>query len=152
MGKAALVERTRALGETDTCWTGRLSAPDHVLHGGEYFTEYLYRQPRSAAETALLVEAAECEVFGAYGCDGDTHWTPAAVRDWWRDRGRITRYLAQEHHDWADDPEAVRQGVRAGIRDFASYIDGELAIDLRVYMYWLEERRSPEPGNRLPDL
>ncbi|HWS37741.1 MAG TPA: hypothetical protein VN408_34050, partial [Actinoplanes sp.] len=45
-------------GETDICWTGRLHAPDHVLYGGEYFTEFVYRQPRTATEVAALADAA----------------------------------------------------------------------------------------------
>lgn len=139
-------------GETDTCRTGRLSAPDHVLYGGQYFTEYIYRQPKSAAETALLVDAAACEPFGGYACDGDNRWTPAMVREWWRDRGRITEYLAQHFYQWDEHPDATSQGTRSGIEDFQSYLAGELASDLRVYLYWLEERRSPEPGDRLPEL
>lgn len=139
-------------GETDTCWTGRLSAPDHVLYGGRYFTEYIYRQPKTPAETALLVEAAACEVFSGYACDGDSRWTPAAVRDWWRDRGRITEYLTRHFYEWDEHPDAKSQGIRAGIRDFQAYIADELAGDLRIYLYWLDERRSPDPGDRLPEL
>lgn len=45
-------------GETDTCWTGRLHAPNHVLYGGEYLTEFVYRQPRTATEVAALADAA----------------------------------------------------------------------------------------------
>ncbi|MFD9722183.1 hypothetical protein [Streptomyces sp. NPDC059076] len=33
--------------ETDTCWTGRLSAPAHVLYGGKHLSEYVYRQPKT---------------------------------------------------------------------------------------------------------
>jgi hypothetical protein len=71
-------------GATDTCWTGRLSAPAQVLYGGEYLTEYVYRQPRTPADTALLVEAADNDPFLGYGCDDDSRWTPATVLGWWR--------------------------------------------------------------------
>ncbi|MFF3537905.1 ferredoxin [Streptomyces sp. NPDC002466] len=136
-------------GETDTCRTGRLSAPQHVLYGGEYLTEYVYRQPRTPAETARLVEAADQDPFLGYGCDGDSRWTPDAVREWWRGRGRITRYLSA--HDW-DDMDWAEQGVAAAVRDFADYIAGPLPGDLRIYLHWLEEGRSPVPGERLPEL
>ncbi|NEC49707.1 hypothetical protein G3I18_14140 [Actinospica acidiphila] len=65
-------------GETDTCRTGRVSAPRHVLYGGQYVTEYVYRRPRTPAETARLVEAAAHDPALGYGCDGDSHWTPVA--------------------------------------------------------------------------
>ncbi|WP_329120125.1 ferredoxin [Streptomyces sp. NBC_01465] len=136
-------------GETDTCRTGRLSAPQHVLYGGEYLTEYVYRQPGTPAETARLVEAADCDPFLGYGCDGDARWTPGTVRAWWGDRSRITQYLSG--HDW-DDIDWAEQGLAAAVRDFASYLAGQLAADLRIYLYWLEERRSPMPGDRLPEL
>jgi hypothetical protein len=38
------------------------------------------------------------------------------------------------------------------VHDYAAYIEGELAQHLRVYMFWLEERRSPGPMERLPPL
>ncbi len=136
-------------GETDTCWTGRLSAPQHVLYGGEYLTEYVYRQPRTPAETAQLVEAADQDPFLGYGCDGDVYWTPEAVREWWRDRGRITQYLSDQ--DWAEIDRAD-QGIAAAVRSFESYLAGGLADDLRIYLYWLEEGNSPLPAERLPEL
>jgi hypothetical protein len=136
-------------GETDTCRTGRLHAPQHVLYGGTYLTEYVYRQPRTAAEVALLVEAADEDPFLGYGCDGDSHWTPDAVREWWHDRGRITRYLSSQDWEAVDWP---RQGVVSAVRDYESYLAGPLAADLRIYLHWLEEGRSPVTGERLPEL
>ncbi|MFB9554195.1 ferredoxin [Streptomyces roseoviridis] len=136
-------------GETDTCRTGRISAPQHVLYGGEYLTEYVYRQPRRPAEAARLVEAACCDPLLGYGCDGDTRWTPDAVREWWRDRGRIIEYLSA--HDW-NAIDWAQQGVFAAVRDYESSFAGRLAADLRTYLFWLEEGRSPSAGERLPDL
>ncbi|MBB4966326.1 hypothetical protein [Saccharothrix violaceirubra] len=49
-------------GETDTCRTGRLSAPRHVLYGGEFPNEFVHRQPRTRDEVDRVVEAAACEV------------------------------------------------------------------------------------------
>ncbi|MYV53869.1 ferredoxin [Streptomyces sp. SID3212] len=139
-------------GETDTCWTGRLAAPSHVLYGGEYLSEYVYRQPKTHADTALLVEAADQDPFLGYGCDGDLRWTPETVREWWSERGRVTRYLADHRSTWDESDVTWGQGIGAAVRDFEAYIAGGLATDLRVYLYWLEERRSPAPGDRLPEL
>ncbi len=115
-------------------------------------SEYVYRQPRTPAETAQLVEAAECDPFLGYGCDGDAHWTPRAVREWWRDRGRIVQYLSDGMSEWDDSDARAGQGVAAAVQDYESYMTGSLATDLRIYLYWLEEGRSPGHGDRLPEL
>ncbi|MFI8963984.1 hypothetical protein ACIGO8_17925 [Streptomyces sp. NPDC053493] len=36
--------------------------------------------------------------------------------------------------------------------NYAAYLDGELAEHLRVYLFWIEERRSPTTADRLPQL
>ncbi|MFI1128686.1 hypothetical protein [Streptomyces althioticus] len=59
-------------------YADRVSAPRHVLYGGQYVTEYVYRRPRTPAETARLAEAAAHDPVLGYGCDGDSHRTPAA--------------------------------------------------------------------------
>ncbi|MFD5770674.1 ferredoxin [Streptomyces sp. NPDC127049] len=138
--------------QTDNCGTGRLQAPELVLYEAEYFSEYVYRQPRTPEELRQLIDAAEEEPFSSYGCDGDAHWTPAAVREWWRDRGRITEYLADRRSDWEAYDASAGQGVAAAARQYAAYLDGELASHLRVYLFWLEERRSPTVADRLPML
>ncbi|MFJ2651185.1 ferredoxin [Streptomyces sp. NPDC087420] len=139
-------------GATDTCWTGRVSAPDHVLYGGEYLTEYVYRQPKAPADTALLIEAADQDPLLGYGCDGDSRWTPEAVREWWSERGRVTCYLSDNRSAWDESEVKWGQGIGAALRDFESYIAGGLATDLRISLYWLEELRSPSPDDRLPEL
>ncbi|MEU2822783.1 ferredoxin [Streptomyces bacillaris] len=137
---------------TDNCGTGRMYPPALVLYEGEHFTEYVYRQPRTAQELRQLVDAAEAEVFRAYGCDGDDRWTPETVREWWRDRARIKEYLATRRPAWEDDDARSGQGTAAAADDYAAYIDGELAAHLRVYLFWLDERRAPTAVDRLPLL
>ncbi|GIH22744.1 hypothetical protein Aph01nite_10540 [Acrocarpospora phusangensis] len=137
---------------TDNCGTGRIHAPDLVLYEGEYFSEYVYRQPRTAEELQQLVDAADADPWAGYGCDGDEHWTLAAVREWWRDRGRVREYLVDRRGEWEADDEKSGQGTAAAALDYASYLDGELASHLRIYLYWLDERRSPTPTDRLPEL
>lgn len=138
--------------DTDNCGTGRIHAPELVLYEADHFTEYVYRQPRTVQELQQLVDAAEAEAFSGYGCDGDTHWTPAVVRNWWRDRGRIREYLSSRRADWEADDTKAGQGVAAAAKNYAAYLDGELAEHLRVYLFWLEERRSPTTADRLPQL
>ncbi|MFI0943603.1 hypothetical protein [Streptomyces sp. NPDC021020] len=42
--------------------------------------------------------------------------------------------------------------MAAAALEYAAYIEGELASRLRVYLFWLEERRSPTATDRLPVL
>ncbi|WP_153468979.1 hypothetical protein [Streptomyces kaniharaensis] len=44
------------------------------------------------------------------------------------------------------------QGAAATAREYAACLDGELAEHLRVYLFWLDERRPPRPADRLPRL
>src|SRR5690242_6282271 len=79
---------------TDNCWVGRLHAPRHVLYGedNDYELEFLYRQPRDIQELQDVVVAMQEDPCSGWACDGDANWTPALVRQWWRDRRRL--------HDW----------------------------------------------------
>ncbi|GAA4262692.1 hypothetical protein [Dactylosporangium darangshiense] len=139
-------------GETDTCWTGRLQAPHNVLYGGEYFTEFVFRQPRTPTEVSAVADAAWADPFGGYGCDGDDRWTPSAVRAWWRERHRIDHYIAELLPHWASSTDRYERDAAAGLRDFAAHVADPLGVQLRVYLFWLEERRSPTPTDTLPDL
>ncbi|MFJ6793891.1 hypothetical protein [Streptomyces sp. NPDC091268] len=87
-----------------------------------------------------------------YGCDGDAHWTPTAVREWWRDRGRIREYLALQRGRFEADDVTSGQGTAAAARDYAAYLDGDLALHLRAYLFRLEEGRAATPTDLLPRL
>jgi hypothetical protein len=137
-------------GQTDTGWTGRLSAPRHVLYGGEYLNEFVYRQPKTPAEVERLLCAAGDEPFGGYSGDGDSRWTPDAVRAWWDQRGKVEEHVVGLLALWN---ERTRQaGVAEGTRDFLDYLAGDLEADLRAYLFRLEQGRYPDAGDLLPDL
>ncbi|WP_030317921.1 ferredoxin [Streptomyces flavochromogenes] len=144
--------------ETDNCATGRLEAPRHIHYGGEYFTEYVYRQPRTPDEVRDVLSAIEADPMDGYAWDGDQRWTPESVREWWRDRERVLEYLRDQVHEWERyDRWIPNQRAVEGALDFAAYIaggtdSGSLETDLRIYLYWLQERRSPTPADRLPEL
>ena len=139
-------------GETDTCWTGRLSAPLHVAYGGEYFTEFVYRQPKTSTEVAALAAAAWDDPFGGYACDGDQHWTPETVRVWWLDRARVEKHVADLLASWEESPRSDEQEACEGLRDFLGYLANGLAADLRAYIFRLEQGRYPAADDRLPEL
>lgn len=141
-------------GMTDNCWTGRMEAPANVLYAAEsaYCTEYVFRQPRNPAEVRAVVEAAWADPVGEYFCDGDRWWTPAAVRRWWAERGRVEEHLVLTLAEYADSVHPADRDAAEGAREFRAYLEGGLAADLRAYLFRLEEGRYPGAGARLPEL
>ncbi|MFE2246335.1 ferredoxin [Streptomyces lavendulae] len=139
--------------ETDTCWTGRECAPASVLYDDDgYGQEFVYRQPRTPRETYELICAGECEIYGAYGGDGDAHWTPGLVRDWWRDRYRVREWAVALDRRWSVSERADRREAAGGARAYVAHIDGELEGYLRGYLFRLQEGRAARPGEALPGL
>ncbi|MFC8720888.1 ferredoxin [Kitasatospora sp. NPDC057198] len=153
---------------TDSMATGRLDAPHHIAYdddfGGGFGTEFVYRQPMDEAETEAVVSAACLELYSGYGWDGDEHWTPATVREWWRDRSRVRGWAlaiaadwgAATHPGWGSNGSVKFQGhyhdAARGHLDFAAYIDDGLERYLRNYAFWLDQRRPPRRGEALPML
>ena len=61
------------------------------------------------------------------------------------------RPLAIDLRGFGDtDPEPV--DATRGLRDYAEYLHNGLEAFLRDYSFWLEHRRPPEAGEKLPDL
>ncbi|MFJ8045594.1 ferredoxin [Kitasatospora sp. NPDC096147] len=137
---------------TDTCGAGPSAAPGHVLCD-EDGREFVHRQPRNAAEVDRLLLAAWRDPFDGYGWDGDRHWTPDSVRGWWHDRGRLREWATGPAGEWSACSDGGHRAAAAtGLRGLVSYLDDGLEGDLRRYLYWLAEGRSPGPAERLPGL
>ncbi|MEU8074915.1 ferredoxin [Catellatospora citrea] len=138
--------------DTDTCWTGRMDAPDLVLYDDEYGTEFLFRQPTDPAEVYRLLLAATSDPFGGYAADGDEHWTTAAVREWWRNRERLLEWIQRARGTWHESPHADHRELLGGLAAFERHIEHGLEGYLRRYSFWLDHRRPRRPGETLPDL
>ncbi|MER6160249.1 ferredoxin [Streptomyces sp. NPDC001868] len=138
--------------DTDTCWTGRMAAPDHVLYDDSTGQEFVYRQPKNAVEVDRLLFAAWNDPFSGYGWDGDQHWTADSVRIWWHERARLQEWATDLKAAWSVHADEHHQEAASGLNDLLAYLDGDLETDLRLYLYWLEERRSPRPTEALPEL
>ncbi|WP_374774341.1 hypothetical protein OG756_16480 [Streptomyces sp. NBC_01310] len=139
--------------ETDTCWTGRLHAPDNVLYAaGCESVEYVFRQPRDPREVRNVVAAANEESFGEYACDGDLRSTPPAVRQWWAERSRVAEHMVGALAEFGRGRDRYEDDAVLGVLDFQAYLADGLAADLRAYLFRLEEGRYPEAGERLPEL
>ncbi|WP_174567668.1 ferredoxin [Nocardia altamirensis] len=78
---------------TDSCWVGRLVAPNHVTYEEDWGSEVVFRQPSNPHETHQVLSAARSDPYFAYACDGDHHWTLELIREWWAGRARLTEWL-----------------------------------------------------------
>ncbi|MCX2947243.1 hypothetical protein [Lentzea sp. NEAU-D7] len=139
-------------GQTDNCWTGRLHAPRHILYGGDFYNEFVYRQPRTKAEIECVHVAAAQDPFGGYADDGNERWTPEAVRSWWGGRAQVEEHVTALLAEWAASSKQDEVEAADGARDFLSYLAGDLEADLRAYVFRLERGYYPGPGDRVPLL
>lgn len=128
--------------ETDNCWVGRLHAPRHVLYGddNDYGQEFLYRQPNSIDELRAVVDAVQADPVAGWACDGDDHWTPALVRQWWRDRSRLRDWITAELGRCSVSDRADEREVATGLADYLAYLDGDLEGHLWAYCEFLDHR------------
>jgi hypothetical protein len=116
---------------SDTCATGRLSAPDNIAYD-HYWREFVFRQPRNEAELAAIMSADSEEVFSCYRFDGLTRWTYPAFGAWVQDMEVVVGYirhtlgsnvepeLAQSLQEWEaylDSPE-----FKTYLADFGAYL------------------------------
>lgn len=139
---------------TDNCWVGRVYAPRHILYGGDdnFESEFLYRQPRTVEELRDVVAGMSDDPFAGWACDGDAHWTPALVRAWWRDRGRVGDWITARHREWSVADKDDEREAADGLLAYLAYLDGELAGHLRAYLFFLDNGSVPRVGDRLPSL
>ncbi len=136
--------------ETDTCCTGPVCAPNNVLCDGDY-QEFVAIQPRTPDEFRALCEAATCDPFWGYGCDGNQQWTPGLVRDYWARR-----------HELIEELHTVLTRIRSRspvelwelmqVQSVLEFVSMHACDYLRKYIYWLENGVPPDQGRRLPVL
>lgn len=117
---------------SDTCATGRLSAPENVAYDHHY-REFVFRQPRDEAELAAIMSADSEEVFGCYRFDGLNRWTSLSLAAWVADKEVIVGYLRHvlaagdnsEIHDCLRQYEAYLAGPEFSsyLRDFGQHLE-----------------------------
>jgi hypothetical protein len=105
--------------QTDSCWTGRLVAPSHVLYEDDFGSEIVFRQPQDPEAVRLVLSAAWSDPFLSYACDGDEHWTLALVREWWGERKRLTAWIRELDRTWSISDRDDERENAAGLRDYA---------------------------------
>lgn len=89
---------------SDTCATGRLSAPANVAYD-DYYREFICRQPRDAAELGAVMSADSEEVFACYRFDGLERWTSRSVAAWQEDSTVFVGYARHVLAENSEDPE-----------------------------------------------
>ncbi|MGH3954606.1 MAG: hypothetical protein ACRDTI_11280 [Mycobacterium sp.] len=114
---------------TDDCADGPLFAPETLSYDHEG-RGYVWRQPIDDAEVQRILEGMYSDPYEGFAWDGNEHWTPALVREWWADRHERADLIGEPVH----------------------YPEAEMAYDLRRYLYFLDAGRSPEAGVLLPEL
>lgn len=135
--------------ETDTCWDGPPFAPDSLLCDFDGLG-FVWRQPRTAAETHALMEGASSDPFSGFSWDGDENWTPQSVLGWWAtltERVPIVEALVAKLSGPEFDPLWARIAS-----DYQRYLESDLEEDLARYIHFLENGAYPWPKQRLPRL
>jgi hypothetical protein len=157
---------------TDTCCDGPPLAPASLLYDHEGLG-FVWRQPRNDHELTALVEGIRSDPFSGYADDGDQHWTPQLVRDWWADRKSrqplveaLVRDVAgprpelpNEHPDLlfrclpiGGYTQDERAAMRSIVGEYLNYLSSGLARDLQRYIVFLETGSTPTADARLPPL
>lgn len=138
-------------GQTDTCGTGPLVAPNNVLFDHHGY-EFIFRQPVNHYELRQVLDAADADPFQGYGADGDIHWSVGGVKEWWARR----RELEAENDLRLSEQLALASNSDypyfAALHRWQDYLNTGMHSYLRVYAFFLSERRVPGVEDRLPDV
>ncbi|MGW4651849.1 hypothetical protein [Kitasatospora sp. NPDC004289] len=127
-------------------------AAELLAHEERVVADLVYRQPTDVLQVQSLVAEVRKHPDRHYAMDGDQHWTPAAVRAWWYERGRVKEWALKAAAHRAGTGDREQDQLVQELRGYVDYIDQLLQEDLRGYLFWLEERRLPERCDRLPLL
>lgn len=130
-------------GQTDNCGTGHPEASYNICEDAHGY-EIIFRQPVNQHELLEVIQAAACDPFGGYGCDGNRHWNREALREWWARHDELKQEIKRM--------KASRGWIPEAYDAWLSYIDGDALLYLRVYACFLEMGRVPRQGEALPEL
>ncbi len=65
--------------------------------------EFMWRQPSTAPEFDRCLSAIECDEVNSYQVDGNSHWTPRDVREWWSRKEVLLNWARHVHSRPKDD-------------------------------------------------
>ncbi|WP_426513468.1 hypothetical protein ACPPVO_24390 [Dactylosporangium sp. McL0621] len=112
-----------------------------MLYGDDidFEQEFLCRQPRNIEELRAVIAATQEDPWAGWAGDGDVHWTPALVCQWWRDRARLRKWITTTNRRWSDSDRADEREAASGLVDYQAY-------------HFLDNHIGPAIGDRLPSL
>ncbi|MFD4353032.1 ferredoxin [Nocardia sp. NPDC058518] len=136
---------------TDTCWSGRCYAPDHITYEDDTYGEIVYRQPTNPAETFALLTGMWSDPFSGFGGDGDAHWTLPLIREWWSDRARLTDWIDKALRGFTSDGNPEQDAAQS-LRDYESHLSNGLETYLVEYAFWVDNGRPAARNETRPSL
>ncbi len=136
---------------TDTCCRGPVEAPHNVLHDDEGL-EFVWQQPRDDAEARAITRAAETDPLLGYGRNGNDHWTPILIAEWWHELPARQEHVARVlSSPLVQGNSAENTLVERARREWTRYwASPELLADLRRYSFRQDAGRWPEAHEALP--
>lgn len=138
--------------DTDHVLTGQLSAPHNVLFD-QYELEFIFRQPRNERELENIQLAADLDLFRGYHSDGNAHWTPLKVKEWWGRREELISMAHSLRELYTHGPRAGAEWVvLEGYDQYLEFLENELEDYLRVYCFFLSHDRCPQNKDVIPFL
>ncbi|MDF1664477.1 MAG: hypothetical protein P1V97_22125 [Planctomycetota bacterium] len=138
--------------ETDNCFTGQKLAPSNVLFDIEGF-EFIGRQPYDLDEELCVFDAWGADPYDGYYQDGNYHWSPRLVKEWWDRRDELIALATELDELWGRGPEPGEKCVvpeAYGVH--RQFISQDLEDYLRVYCFFLKHRRLPRYSDAIPPL
>jgi len=139
-------------GDTDTCGTGIVIAPNNVALDPES-QEIVFRQPVNLYELKQVVEAADCDPFAGYGCDGNMYWTYQKIKEWSKCKNELKQFLEQEYSEQIKkirERDYTKHFYFCYLSRWKEYVENGLDQYLRAYAFFLEEQRIPDESSTLP--
>lgn len=121
---------------SDTCATGRLSAPENVAYD-HFYREFVFRQPANEGELGAIMSAESEEAFGCYRFDGLARWTSRSVGAWMEDMDVVLGYVG---HVLSTETDAE---IVDGLKRYAAYLTNSEFKD-----YLGDFRRSLDAARR----
>lgn len=130
-------------------------APGHLFHDDH--CEFVWKQPQSDREYAACITGMYCDEADSYALDGDQHWTPQLVAEWWSRCPELVDwvkgYLLEErpsgHRVWG---RSVNVPDSEYLSQYLGFLENGVEEYLRSYIFLLLEGRAARPTEALPSI
>ncbi len=130
-------------------------APGHLIHDAK--CEFYWKPPCTEEEYADCITAMWCDEIDSYGVDGNDHWSPQLVAEWWDRRGELIDWAKDRYRCTSEDARTFwtdKGGMtdRQVLSQYIDSIENEAEDYLRSYIFLLLEGRPARIGDSLPRI